>query len=140
MWHHGTVRRSLPAALVLALTAGCWTNAYYTNRELHYVHDEHGEELLVRTPAPSASAYASYLRAKLALERQPPQLEEARGHILDALHWQPNEPQLWTVKAQIEWQAGDFEAAEAALAQALMLRPGYAEAQRLLVQLSETQL
>ena len=134
------MRRCLTAALVLALTSGCWTNAYYANRELHYVQSEDGEELLVRTPAPSPAAYAAYLRAKLALERQPAQIEDARKHILDALHWQPNEPQLWTVKAQIEWAAGDFEAAEAALTQALALRPGYPEAQRLLAQIAEAKI
>lgn len=133
--------RSLIAAIAtLALTSGCWTSAYTVHRGLHYVHDEDGAEQLVRTPPPSPAAYEAYLRARLALERDPPELDEARGHILDALRWQPDEPQLWTVKAQIEWQAGDFAAAEAALARALALRPGYAEAQRLAAQMSENEI
>src|SRR5690554_6793534 len=82
-----------------ACLSGCWQNAYLSNRGLHYVDGE-----LVETPAPAPAAYESYLRARLALERTPPQLDDARGHILDALRWQPDEPQLWTVKAEIEWR------------------------------------
>nr|WP_255216020.1 tetratricopeptide repeat protein [Pseudenhygromyxa sp. WMMC2535] len=70
----------------------------------------------------------------MALERDPPDLQAARGHIGDALRWQSDDPQLWTTKAEIEWKAGDFEAAERSLAQALDLRPGYPEAKRLLAQ------
>lgn len=112
--------------------SGCWQAAYYQTRNLHYV-----DGALVETQAPAAAAYEAYLRARLALERSPAQLDEARGHILDALRWQPDEPQLWTVKAEIEWKAGDFAAAERDLARALELRPGYAEAQRLLVQVRD---
>lgn len=117
------------------LCGGCWTNGYTANRGLHYVTDDEGEQLLVRSTPPAPAAYEAYLRARLALERDPPQLAEARGHILDALRWQPNEPQLWTLRGEIEWRAGDFAAAEDALNKALVLRPGYPEAQRLLTQI-----
>jgi len=112
--------------------AGCWQAAYTQNRGLHYV-----DGVLVETEAPAPAAYAGYLRARVALERNPPQLDEARGHILDALRWQPDEPQLWTVKAEIEWKAGDFAAAERDLARALELRPGYPEAQQLLASIRD---
>lgn len=102
------------------------------NRDLHYV-----DGVLVETEAPAPAAYAGYLRARVALERNPPQLDEARGHILDALRWQPDEPQLWTLKAEIEWKSGDFAAAERDLARALELRPDYPEAQRLLASMRD---
>ncbi|KIG14338.1 hypothetical protein DB30_06940 [Enhygromyxa salina] len=114
---------------------GCWTNGYTANRGLHYVTNAEGKQVLVKSTPPAPAAYEAYLRARLALERDPPRLDEARGHILDALRWQPDEPQLWTVRGEIEWRAGDFAAAEVALAKALALRPGYPEAQRLLAQI-----
>jgi predicted Zn-dependent protease len=110
-------------------TGGCWQGSFAQTRGLHYVDGQ-----LVETPAPAPAAYEAYLRARLALDREPPALVEARGHILDALRWQPDEPQLWTVKAEIEWKAGEFEAAEDDLARALALRPGYPAAQQLLAQ------
>lgn len=112
--------------------AGCWHAQYRHNRELHYV-----DGVLVESKAPAPAAYAGYLRARLALDRNPPQLDQARGHILDALRWHPDEPQLWTLKAEIEWKAGDFAAAEHDLARALELRPGYPEAQRLLASIRD---
>lgn len=125
----------LAGCMAPCLLAGCMANGYLANRGLHYVHDDAGDEQLVRTPAPAPAAYEAYLRARLALEREPPLLDEARGHILDALRWQPDEPQLWTVRAEIEWRAGDFAAAENAIAKALALRPGYAEARQLLARM-----
>jgi predicted Zn-dependent protease len=113
-------------------TSGCYGYGYRSTRGLHYVDGQ-----LVETQPPAPAAYEAYLRARLALERTPPQLDEARGHILDALRWQPGEPQLWTVKAEIEWLAGDFAAAEGDLATALQLRPGYPEAQKLLARVRD---
>lgn len=137
-WQASPVPRPVPLArstllVVASVTlAGCWQATYLRNRNLHYVDGE-----LVETKAPAPAAYEAYLRARLALERNPPQLDEARGHILDALRWQPDEPQLWTVKAEIEWRAGDFATAERDLAHALELRPGYPEAQQLLAKLHD---
>ena len=134
------MRRVVAVALLLAglglgSASGCtYYGAYRSTRGLHYITTDGGEPQLVQTQAPAPAAYEAYLRARLALEREPPRLDEARGHILDALRWQPNEPQLWTVKAEIEWLAGDFAAAEQDLAIALELRPGYPEAQRLLAE------
>ena len=96
------------------------------HRGLHYIDGE-----LVESTPPAPAAYEAYLRARLALEREPVDLDAARGHVLDALRWQPDEPQLWTVMAEIEWRRGEFEAAKGALAKALELQPGYREAERL---------
>jgi predicted Zn-dependent protease len=112
-------------------------NGYYVNRGLHYITDTDGNEQLVRSSPTSPGAYEAYLRARLALERTPPQLDEARGYILDALRWQDRDPQLWTALAEIEWQLGNFAAAEQAIDHALVLRPGYAEAERLLASMRE---
>ncbi len=118
-------------AAIVATLGGCW-QGYAQTRGLHYVDGQ-----LVETQAPAPAAYEAYLRARIALDRNPAQLDEARGHILDALRWQPDEPQLWTVKAEIEWKAGDFAAAEGDLTRALELRPDYPEAQRLLAQVRD---
>ncbi|MFO7567481.1 MAG: hypothetical protein R6X02_32860 [Enhygromyxa sp.] len=126
------LRSTLLAVILLPMLGGCWQSRYLQHRNLHYVDGE-----LVETKAPAPAAYEAYLRARLALERSPAQLEQARGHILDALRWQPDEPQLWTVKAEIEWKAGDFSTAEHDLARALELRPGYPEAQRLLASIRD---
>jgi len=131
-WSSSATRTSLVVVAAIALT-GCWQSAYTKNRSLHYV-----DGVLVESEAPAPAAYAGYLRARVALDRNPPQLDEARGHILDALRWQPDEPQLWTVKAEIEWKAGDFAAAERDLARAFELRPGYPEAQRLLASIRDS--
>ena len=128
-------RLTSPRALLFAGllgTSACVSGSYMTHRGLHYVDDQ----LVETDPAPPL-AYEAYIRARLALERDPPDLEAARGHIADALHWQSDEPHLWTLKAEIEWKAGDFAAAERSLAQALTLRPGYPEAQRLQAQIHD---
>ena len=113
-------------------------NGYFVNRGLHYVTDQDGNEQLVRSSPPPPGAYEAYLRARLALERAPAQLDEARAHILDALRWQDGDPQLWTTLAEIEWQLGNFAGAERAIDRALALRPGYAEAERLLANMRDS--
>lgn len=129
-------RRLLTSCVVLALS-GCTGNGYYVNRGLHYITDDDGNEQLVRSTPPPPGAYEAYLRARLALERTPPQLDEARGYVLDALRWQDRDPQLWTTLAEIEWQLGNFAAAEHAIDRALVLRPGYPQAERLLASMRE---
>jgi cytochrome c-type biogenesis protein CcmH/NrfG len=128
--------RVLMPCVVLALV-GCMGNGLYVNRGLHYIADQDGNEQLVRSSPPPPGAYEAYLRAKLAFERTPPLLDEARAHILDALRWQDGDPQLWTMLAEIEWQLGNFAAAEQAIDRALVLRPGYAEAEQLLANMRE---
>jgi predicted Zn-dependent protease len=113
---------------LLTCVSGCWYG-YPRHTQLHYVDGE-----LVETPAPAPAAYEAYLRARIALDRTPPQVDEARTQILEALGWQPNEPKLWTVKAEVEWAAGNFGEAEADLGRALELRPDYPEAKQMLVQ------
>ena len=126
-----TLASCVCASVCIALS-GCYSNGYAVNRGLHYITDEAGNEQLVRSDPPAPAAYQAYLRARLALERLPPQLDEARGHIIDALRWDRDDPQLWTTLGEIEWKRGDFQAAERALDEALALRPGYPEAERLL--------
>jgi Flp pilus assembly protein TadD len=121
----------VPAVLLVALS-GCYANGYAANRGLHYVTDADGKQQLVHSPPPSPAAYEAYLRARLALERDPAQLDEARGHVLEALRSQSDDPQLWTTLGEVEWRLGNFAAAEQAIAKALALRPGYPEAERLL--------
>lgn len=116
------LRRLGPLALVLASLA-CSTDPYGKARRLHYVD----ERLVASEPVPPY-AYEAYLRARLALERQPQDLRSAREHIDEALRWDIDEPQLWTTRAEIAWLAGDFVTAEASLARALKLQPGYAAA------------
>jgi cytochrome c-type biogenesis protein CcmH/NrfG len=127
----------LTSCVVLAVAGGCLGNGYYVNRGLHYITNEDGGEQLVRSSPPPPGAYEAYLRARLALERTPPLLDEARNHILDALRWQDGDPQLWTTLAEIEWQLGNFVAAEQAIDHALVLRPGYPDAERLLANMRE---
>lgn len=129
-------RRVLTSCVALAL-CGCMGNGYYVNRGLHYVTDEDGNEQLVRSSPPPPGAYEAYLRARLALERTPPQLDEARTYVLDALRWQDGDPQLWVMLADIEWQLGNFAAAGRAIDRALVLRPGYPDAERLLAGMRE---
>ena len=112
------------AAVVLVLASGC-VNGYLVNRDLHYVVDEEGNEQLVRTDSPPPAAYEAYLRARFALEGTPPDLELAHEQIRIALRWRPREAQLWLVLAEVEWRAGEVEAAEAAMTQALELEPGF---------------
>ncbi len=117
--------------VLVLLAGGCVTRG--DTRRLHYVGDR-----LVASDPPPPFAYEAYLRARLAIERSsgparsPDDLERAHEHILDALRWDPSSAQLWTTRAEIEWLAGDFAAAEASLAQALELQPGYAAARELL--------
>lgn len=129
------VTATLAAALALC---GACVNGYMANRGLHYITNADGEQVLVRSSPPSPAAYEAYLRARLALEREGADLDAARTQAFVALRWQPNDPQLWTLLAEIEWRAGDTIAAEAALEQALRLRPGFVEALALRSELADT--
>jgi len=126
----------LLVSLALVSLAGC-VNGYYVNRDLHYVVEDDGSERLVRTPSPPPAAYEAYLRARLALERTPADLDGAREQVFVALRWHPGEPQLWVLLAEIEWRAGQLDAAEAALEQAQALRPGFAPVEELRGRMAE---
>lgn len=108
-------------ALALAQTSlACFADPYTKTRRLHYI----GSDLVDSDPVPPL-AYEAYLRARLALERSPQDLAGARVHIDEALRWDSREPQLWITRAEIAWLAGDLATADASLARALALQPGY---------------
>jgi tetratricopeptide (TPR) repeat protein len=113
----------------LLLVAGCATTEG-SPRSLHYVDGE-----LVYSRPPHARSYEAYLRARVALAAHPPRIEEALQSIEVALDYDPREPQLWTTRAEIEAEAGDFERAIASVGRALELRPGYVPAQQLMATL-----
>lgn len=114
--------------MVLGTTA-C-AGAGPSTRGLHYVDGE----LVYSDPVPS-SAYAAYLRARLAMQSDPPQTDVARVNLEHALRYSPDDPQLWTARAEVEAADGDDDAAVAAAEHALALQPDYAPARRLLVKL-----
>ncbi|MFV8751156.1 tetratricopeptide repeat protein [Nannocystaceae bacterium ST9] len=119
-------RLTLGLGLFMATSVGCLADGFAKTRRLHYI----GDELVSSDPVPPF-AYEAYLRARLALDRNPQDLAAARTHIDEALRWDPDEPQLWTTRAEIAWLAGDFSTAEASIARALELRPGYPAATRM---------
>lgn len=138
VWQHRSVAldkrrraQTVAVALGVAMSAGGCQYGYMAHRGLHYVRSSpDAEPVLVETPPPSPAAYEAYLRARVALERG--DFETADRHIIEALTWQPTEPYLWTVKAEIALAAGDRLDAERSLAIALELAPGYAAATELL--------
>lgn len=113
--------RSIGLAGCLLVVACAGTRPTY--RSLHLID---GQEVHSRPVA--AFAYEAYLRARLALERNPPGLQEAQTYIETALQYDPRDPQLWTTRAEIAAQFGDSGAAQLAVDRALELSPGYAPA------------
>lgn len=116
-------RARLLAPLLALASFACLTNPYAKSRKLHYV----GETLVSSEPVPPF-AYEAYLRARLALERTPPDLAAARMHIEEALRWDDEDPQLWTTLAEVAWLSGDATLAGSALEHALELAPDYPQA------------
>ncbi|MEM6293100.1 MAG: hypothetical protein AAGA54_17620 [Myxococcota bacterium] len=96
------------------------------------LHEVDGE--LVYSNPPSAAAYEAYLRARVALNAEPPQLDMARAEIELAIRYDGRAPHLWTTRAEIAARAGDEETAAASAERALALRPGYAPAEAVLAQ------
>jgi predicted Zn-dependent protease len=119
-------------ALTSLMVLGCFGDPYGKSRRLHYIDDR----LVASEPVPPL-AYEAYLRARLALDRTPQDLAFAREQIDEALRWDPDEAQLWTTRAEIAWLAGDVPTAEASLARALELRPGYPAATQLQAQVRD---
>lgn len=113
----------LGAVLAAAACAPTGTSA----RSLHYVDDE-----LVYSNPPSALAYEAYLRSRLALSAEPPQLEQARAEIEVALHFDRRAAHLWSTRAEIAALQGEDDVAVASAERALTLRPGYEPAQAVL--------
>jgi Tfp pilus assembly protein PilF len=110
---------------VLAFAGACVRNAP-ADHTLHVVDGE-----VVHSPAPPSSAYAAYLRARLALEAEPPRIDEAQVAIDQALRVDPRDPHLWTMRAEIAARRGDGPAASAAIDRAFALSPGYPPAKKL---------
>lgn len=116
--------------LVLAL-CGCASRGP-SDHQLHVVEGE-----TVYSAPPSTTAYAAYLRCRLALEDDPPRLDEARAEIDAAIAADGRDPHLWTVRAEIDARRGDSAAALSSVKRALSLRPGYEPAQALAARLGQ---
>lgn len=97
------------------------------DRTLHEVDGK-----VVSSPAPAPAAYEAYLRARLALEHEPPQLDVAQRSIERAIRFDPRDPHLWATRAEIEERAGEPEQAATSARRALAIRPGYSPAQEVL--------
>jgi len=114
---------------VALLAVLAFTGCLRTEPSDHALHVVDGD--MVHSAPPPSSAYASYLRARLALDAEPPQLDAAQVAIDEALRADPRDPHLWTMRAEIAARRGDGGAVTAALDRAFALRPGYPPAKRL---------
>lgn len=117
--------RSASLAFAVLATVGCAPRGP-SPTALHVVD---GREVY-STPPPT-SAYAAYLRCRLALDATPPRLDEAMAHIDAAIAVDPRDPQLWTVRGEIAARSGDGAAALASVKRALSLVSDYPPAKRL---------
>ena len=94
-------------------------------------HVRHTEELtydgdqLLRAPVRTWPSYESYLRARLAMELQPPDMEYAFREIEQSLKRYPRDPQLLTTLAEIEWQRQRYPQSLVALERVLKSYPDY---------------
>lgn len=113
----------LAVLLGLAACAPTGTSA----RALHYVEGE-----LVYSNPPAALSYEAYIRARLALSVEPPQLAQAQAEIEVAIHYDRRAPHLWSTKAEIAALQGQDDVAVSAANRALALRPGYPPAEAVL--------
>lgn len=122
------MRRTLAlfgCCVAVATDAGCAVSGA-SDHTLHVVDGQ-----VVHSTPPPSSAYAAYLRARLALDAEPPRLDEARESIEQALRADGRDPHLWTVRAEIAARMGDGAAANAAIDRAFALSPGYPPAKQL---------
>lgn len=117
------------ALSVVAAMTGCLHHGP-RDSELHRVDGE-----LVASHAPHPRAYESYMRARLALESQPPNLEVAATQVDTAIRYDPFDPHLWTTRAEVYAALGDEEEARRSIEEALALRPDYAPAKALSAEL-----
>jgi len=95
---------------------------------------------LVRSDPVSPQAYAAYLRAKLALEAQPPRYTLAKTELETALRYEPKDVYLWTQLAQVELWRGELRQAASALERARSIAPAYPAAKQLEVRLEAARL
>jgi cytochrome c-type biogenesis protein CcmH/NrfG len=119
------------AVAIVLLVVGCAPRGP-SHQSLHVVDDQ----IVYSTPPPS-TAYAAYLRCRLALEANPPRLDEAASWIDAAVAADPRDPQLWTVRGEIAARQGDGARAMASVKRALELSADYPAAKRLLAQLGQ---
>ena len=117
------------AALTCLLLAGC-ANSRVDTRTLHYIDGE-----LVSSRPVSPRGYEAYIRARLALESDPADLERASAMIDIALQLDPHAPHLWTTRAEIAERSGNLNDALVYVKRALELSPEYPPAQEMLVRL-----
>lgn len=118
------------ALVCLGLAAAGCADRGPSYRALHVVD---GQDVYSRPVA--GYAYEAYLRARLALEHEPPALQEAQTYIESALQYDPRDPHLWTTRAEIAAELGDPGAAMWAADRALQLSPGYPPAEELVAHL-----
>ena len=114
--------RALLVVLLLVTTACANTRGPH-QRDLESLALVDGK--VVRATRPSSTAYAHYVEAKLAMEREPADLERAKTEIEDAISYDPADPGLWCVAAEIATRRGDDAAREAALVEVAALAPGW---------------
>ena len=122
------LRRVMRVALAAATgvaASGC-AGRGPLDRDLHRVDGE-----LTASHAPHPRGYEAYARARMALESDPPNLEQAATQIDVAIRYDPFDPHLWTTRAEIHAALGDEREARRSIDEALALRPGYAPAQAL---------
>lgn len=128
--------RPLHAGFVAALVvSGLGLGGCGPGPSTRTLHEVDGKTVASSPPPPVA--YEEYLKARLALQSDPPQLEAARHAIERALRYDPRDPHLWATRAEIEALAGQTERAEESARKALSLRPGYPPAERVLAGLSK---
>jgi Flp pilus assembly protein TadD len=116
-------------ALALALGCACAPVGGPSARTLHYV-----DKTLVSSSPVDHRAYGAYLQARLALETDPPDLARALQQIDVALHYDRDDPHLWTTRGEIELRLGDVDGARRSSARALSLGPDYPPALKLAAQ------
>ena len=123
-----------PAILGLALLGvGCVTGGP-SSRSLHEVDGE-----IVYSRPPSPAAYEAYLRARLALDANPPRPEDALVDLERLNRFAPKDPHLWATRAEAHAMLGEYDQARLAVDRALALDPASAKAQRVLASLPDKQ-
>jgi predicted Zn-dependent protease len=116
--------------LVLAAALAACASGTPSARSLHEVDGQ-----IVYSRPPSPGAYAAYLRARLALDDNPPRPEDALVDLERLTRAAPYDPHLWATRAEAHAELGDDAAARDAANRALALDPGQRKAKRVLASL-----
>lgn len=111
------------------LAAGCASTAP-SSRTLHELN---GEVVYSRPPSPGA--YEAYLRARLALDADPPRPEEALSYLERLQRIAPHDAHLWATKAEAYALLGEHDAAREAAQRSLAISPEDPKARRVLASL-----